>query len=68
MPSGTPGHRCSLETAMKVDQHQLRHSSVRTTLEIYTHILGGRKRCSTSNRYFSTDQRHHSVFRGLRNR
>jgi hypothetical protein len=25
---------------MKVDQHQLRHSSVRTTLEIYTHILG----------------------------
>jgi hypothetical protein len=53
---------------MKVDQHQLRHSSVRTTLEIYTHILGGRKRCSTSNRYFSTDQRHHSVFRGLRNR
>jgi hypothetical protein len=25
---------------MKVDQHQLRHSLVRTTLEIYTHILG----------------------------
>jgi hypothetical protein len=50
---------------MKVDQHQLRHSSVRTTREIYTHILGERKRCSTSNRYFSTDQRHHSVFRGL---
>jgi len=25
---------------MKVDQHQLRHSSARTTLEIHTHILG----------------------------
>jgi len=25
---------------MKVDQQQLRHSSVRTTPEIYTHILG----------------------------
>jgi hypothetical protein len=28
------------QTANEVDQHQLHHSSVRTTLEIYTHILG----------------------------